>query len=210
LARSLEGRVVAGRTVAVRVFPSETRTLRDRLQSTLSESQPVAVIGCGYAPGRISLALERAALNVLDFEYADAVGTMRKNDSIQRGGPDARLSTLPLAEIVAAWHAVGVPGSISNDAGTFLCNQLLYEAIALTANASPPVPVGFVHLPALPAQAIELGAERTPSMSLDLMRKGLETAIETVVTWLDAKPAEPAKRPGDKMWIPRGLREVER
>jgi len=209
LVRSLEGRVIGGRVVAIRVFPVETRTLRDRIETALREEQAEFAIGVGYAPGRAALALERVGLNVLDFDIPDAVGTMRKNDAAQRGGPDGRFSTLPLSEILAAWTAVGIPGYVSNSAGTYVCNQWLYEALALTTNAAPPVPVGFVHLPALPAQAAQLGAERTPSMTLELMRRGLETAIEASALWLDSKPAAPP-RTGDKVWIPRGLREVER
>jgi pyroglutamyl-peptidase len=211
LVRSLEGKVIGGLRVVVRVLPVETRTLRERLEAALREEQPEYVIGTGYAPGRASLALERAALNVLDFDLPDAAGTMRKNDPITRGGPDARLATLPLSQIVEAWGAVGVPGYVSNSAGTYLCNQWLYEALALTTNASPPIPAGFVHLPALPAQAAELGAERTPSMTLELTRKGIETAIEAVALWLQTRPAAPApQRAGAQVWIPRGLREVER
>jgi pyroglutamyl-peptidase len=210
LARSLEGRIVAGRLIAVRIFPVETRTLRDRIETTLHDDPPEFVVGMGYAPGRASLALERAGLNILDFEITDAVGTMRKNDVVLRGGPDARFSTLPLPEIVDAWNALGIPGHVSNDAGTYLCNQWLYETLALTTNAAPPVPVGFVHLPALPAQAVALGAERTPSMSLEVMRKGIESLIETVVAWLESKPAQPPAKAAGQLWIPRGLREVER
>ena len=210
LARSFESRVIGGRTVVVRVLPVETRTLRDRIEAALLEVQPEFVVGTGYAPGRTSLALERAALNVLDFDIPDAVGTMRKNDVIQRGGPDGRFASLPSAEILDAWTAAGVPGYVSNSAGTYLCNQWLYETLALTTNSSPPVPAGFIHVPALPPQAAAMGADRTPSMTLDLMRKGLETAIEAIALWLDSKPAAPQARAGDKMWIPRGLREVER
>lgn len=210
LARSLEGRILAGRSVSVRILPVETRTLRDRLETALREESPEFVIGTGFAPGRASLALERAALNVLDFEQPDAVGTMRKNDPVTRSGPDARFSTLPLAEIVEAWKAIGVPGYVSNSAGTYLCNQWLYEALALTSNATPPIPVGFVHVPALPAQAANMGAAETPSMTLDLMRKALESSIETIAAWLDAKPAPAAAKAPGQLWIPRGLREVER
>jgi pyroglutamyl-peptidase len=210
LVRSLEARTIAGRRVAIRVLPVETRTLRERLETALREEQPEYVIGLGYGPGRFSLGIERAALNVLDFTIPDAAGTMPKDDPIARGGPDARLTTLPHSEIVEAWTAVGVPGYVSNTAGTYLCNQWLYEALSLTTNASPPVPVGFVHLPALPTQAVELGAERTPSMTLDLMRKGIETAIETISVWLEKRPTAPPARTAAQMWIPRGLREVER
>ena len=209
LVRSLEGRIVGGCVVAVRVLPVETRTLPDRIEAALREEQPEFVIGIGYAPGRAALGIERAAMNVLDFELPDAVGAMRKNDPVRRGGPDGRVATLPLREIVAAWAEVGVPGYVSDSAGTYLCNQWLYEALALTTNASPPIPTGFIHVPALPAQAVQLGADRTPSMTLDLMRRGLETAIETIALLLDTRPA-PAQRPGDALWFPRGLREVER
>jgi len=210
LVRSLEGRIVAGRLIAVRVLPVETRTLKDRIETLLHEDPPDFVIGTGFGPGRAALGLERVGLNVLDFEIPDAVGTMRKNDVVQRGAPDGRFSTLPLPEIVEAWRALGVPGYVSNSAGTNLCNQWLYETLTLTADAVPPVPAGFVHLPALPSQAAGLGAEQTPSMSLELMRKGIETLIETVSAWLESKPAQPAVRPAGQLWIPRGLREVER
>lgn len=209
LVRSLEGRIVGGCVVAARIFPVETRTLQDRIEAALREERPEFVIGIGYAPGRASLGIERVAVNVLDFDLPDAVGTMRKDDPVQRGGPDGRLSTLPLSAIVAAWAELGVPGYVSDSAGTYLCNQWLYETLALTSNASPPIPTGFLHVPALPAQAVQLGADRTPSMSLDLMRRGLETAIETIALLLDTRPAAP-QRAGDKVWFPRGLREVER
>lgn len=211
LARSFDARVIGGRTVVARVLPVETRSLRERLEAAIHEVKPEYVVGLGYGPGRAALALERAALNVLDFDLPDAVGTVRKNDAIARGGPDARLATAPLTEIVDAWKAVGVPGYVSNSAGTYLCNQWLYEALALTTNASPPIPVGFIHLPALPAQAVELGAERTPSMTLELARKGVETALEAIALWLQSRPAAPTpQRGGAQVWIPRGLREVER
>jgi len=210
LVRSLEGKTVGGRAVAVRVLPSETRTLRDRIEAALIEEQPEVIIGFGLAMGRSAIALERVAINVLDFEIPDAVGTMRKADTIARGGPDARIATLPLEGILTSWRAVGVPGYISNTAGTFLCNQWLYEALSLTTNSAPPVVTGFVHLPCLPAQSIELGADKTPSMTLELMKKSAESMLETIGTWLESRPAGPTKAASNQMWIPRGIREVER
>ncbi len=196
LVRSLEGRVVAGLVVAVRVLPVETRTLRDRLATAIAETSPEFVLGTGYGRGRAALAFERVALNVADYEQADAAGMLRRNEPLEADGPDARFATLPGEQIVAAWSAVGIPGYVSNSAGTYLCNQWLYDALALAA-----APAGFVHLPALPAQATELGAERTPSMTLDLMRKGLETAIEAIALWRTSAAAPP-RRALAKMWIP--------
>ena len=213
VARGLEGRVVAGRTIAVRVLPVETRSLHDRLEALLAEYRPDIIIGTGLSNGLCALALERIGVNVLDFRQPDNAGTMRTNEPIERGGPEARLSTLPLEPIISSWNDHGVPGYVSNTAGTYLCNQFLYEILGLTAHASPPVIAGFVHLPCLPSQAIEAGPVSMPSMSLDLMRRGIESVIETVVPWLEARPPEPRSKSAgasSSVWIPRGLKEVER
>jgi len=212
VARSLEGRLIAGRPVAVRIMPVETRTLRDRMERALLEEQPDIVIGLGQAGGRCAVALERVAVNVLDFEHPDNVGVMRKSEPIVRGGPEARISNLPFERIVEAWHGSGVPGYVSNSAGTFICNQWLYDVLGLVENAVPPVLAGLVHLPYLPAQAINAGPESNPSMSFDLMKKAIEVMIETVVPWSEHRGAEaPRERAaGTRMWIPRGIKEAER
>jgi pyroglutamyl-peptidase len=210
LVRNLDGRLIAGRLVVGRVLPVETRTLQSRLEEILHEERPEIIIGTGLAAGRAALALERVGINLVDFARPDNVGTMRKNEPILKGGPEARLSTLPLDQIVASWTETGVPGYISNSAGTFLCNQFLYVASGLAAELTPPALCGFVHLPCLPGQALDLGAERTPSMSFDLMKKAMESLIETIVPWIDSRPLERVQRPASQVWIPRGLKEVER
>jgi pyroglutamyl-peptidase len=210
LARSLEGRIIGGRLIRGRVLPMQSRTLRGHLETALREERPEFAIGIGYAPGRASLALERIGVNVLDFAIPDNSGDTRKNEAVLPGGPDAQLTTLPLDEILRAWTSAGVPGYISNSAGTYLCNQWLYEALSLTSKAPAPPPVGFIHVPALPEQAAQLGASNTPSMTLELMLKGIETAIEAIAQRrVPQAPAQP-QRAGDKVWIPGGLRNVER
>jgi pyroglutamyl-peptidase len=215
VARSLEGRVIAGRPLAVRVLPVETRNIAERLQRAVADESPDVVICMGQAAGRTAIAIERVALNVLDFVQPDNVGVMRKNDSIVRGGPDARLSPLPFAEIVSAWSEAGIPGYVSNSAGTYICNQALYEILGIAETVTPPIVAGFVHLPYLPAQAAALGADSTPSMALELMKRAMEILIETVVPWVEQRtpdrgPARPAAAKGPQLWIPRGVKEVER
>jgi pyroglutamyl-peptidase len=213
LARSFEGRLVAGRQIAVRVIPVETRNVRERFETALIEDDPDIVLALALYGGRTALTLERVAVNVLDFEFPDNVGVMRKGDVVSRGGADARLSNLPFERVIDVWQANAVPGYVSNSAGTFIGNQALYEVLGLTENSTPPVIVGLVHVPYLPAQAIAAGAESSPSMSLDLMKKGLEVLIETVVPWVEQRSSEAPKAgaaPRKSMWIPRGVKEVER
>lgn len=213
VARAFDGKTIAGRTIAVRVVPVETRNVRERFERALLEDDPDVAIGLAQFGGRNALSLERVAVNVLDFEHPDNVGVMRKGDVVSRGGADARISNLPFERIIESWHANGVPGYVSNTAGTFIGNQALYEILGLTEHAAPPVIAGLVHLPFLPAQAIAAGSESHPSMSLDLMKKGIELMIETIVSWTerrtpDAKVADRA--PTKSTWIPRGVKEVER
>lgn len=212
VARSLEGRMIAGRSVAVHVLPVETRSMRDRLDEAIRLNDPDLIIAMQQFGGRAALSLERVAVNVLDFDGADNVGVTRKGDAIARGGADARISNLPFERIVEAWRQNGVPGYVSNAAGTFVGNQALYEILGLTERSTSPVLVGLMHLPYLPAQAIEAGAESNPSMSLELMKKGIEILIETIVPWVEHRTPEAAraKETGRAMWIPRGVKEAER
>jgi pyroglutamyl-peptidase len=212
VARSMEGRLIAGRPISAHVLPVETRTLRERFEALLIGEQPEMIVALGQAGGRTSMAVERIAVNVLDFTVPDNVGVIRKNDQIVRGGPDARISNLPFDRILEAWHENGVPGYVSNTAGTFVCNQTLYELLALTEHAAPPVLVGFVHLPFLPLQAIAAGSESNASMSFETMKKGVELLVETVVGWIEHRSpdASRARTQGKTMWIPRGVKEVER
>jgi pyroglutamyl-peptidase len=219
VARSFEGKTVAGRLIAVRVIPAETRNIRERFETALREDNPDVVVLLSSFGGRFALSMERVAVNVLDFDAPDAVGVMRKGDVISRGGADARISNVPFEKIVEAWSAQAVPGYTSNSAGTAMGNQALYEMLGLTEQAMPPIVVGLVHLPYLPAAAIAAGADSNPSMSLDLMKKGIETMIETIVPWVDQRSGSDAGKPqaaagqtaaSRSTWIPRGVKEVER
>jgi pyroglutamyl-peptidase len=219
VARSFEGRTVAGRLIAVRVIPSETRNIRERFETALREDNPDIAIILFEFGGRNSLSMERVAVNVLDFETPDAVGVMRKGDVITRGGADARISNVPFEKVIEAWNAQAVPGYTSNSAGTLMGNQALYEMLGLTEQASPPIVTGLAHLPYLPAKAIAAGADSNPSMSLDLMKKGIETMIETIVPWVEQRASSDAGKPPSaagapaasrSTWIPRGVKEVER
>ena len=48
-------------------------------------------------------------------------------------------------------------------------------------------------------------------MVLDLMKKGIEVAIETIVAWVEKRASQtaPARDTSSQMWIPRGVKEVK-
>src|SRR5699024_5289169 len=100
---------------------------------------------------------------------------------IQPNGEHAYFSQLPIKAMVKSMRNAGVPASISNTAGTFVCNHLMYQTLHLTHTEFQNVKAGFVHIPFLPEQVIERPG--VASMSLDDMVKGFTIAIETVVAF---------------------------
>lgn len=132
------------------VLPVSAARLGPALESAVRESGAEAVIMMGLAENRIELSIERVAINVLDFRIPDNDGQQPRGVPIVPGGPDAYLSDLPVREIEAVWRAGGIPGSVSNTAGTFCCNQVLYLARRMGLRA------GFIHLPPLEVVPIDV------------------------------------------------------
>jgi pyroglutamyl-peptidase len=135
-------------------------------------------LSLGLAGSRWGLSVERVAINVRDYPSPDNEGAQPCDEPITLDGPAAYFSTLPFREIVAAWHAAGIPGYVSNSAGAYLCNEIMYLALHRSQDAG--FRAGFIHLPYLPEQVVAEKVEQ-PSMSLDLMVRGIELALQTCV-----------------------------
>ena len=84
-------------------------------------------------------------LNVLGFDIPDNQGNRRQDQPILQDAPFALPSRLPIQAIQQAWQAGRIPSAISNTAGLYLCNQVMFLAMA---TLSEEVPAGFIHLPA--------------------------------------------------------------
>ncbi|CPJ98801.1 Pyrrolidone-carboxylate peptidase [Staphylococcus aureus] len=72
----------------------------------------------------------------------------------------------------------GLPGALSNSAGTFVCNHILYHLGYLQDTHYPHLRFGFIHVPYIPEQVV--GKPDTPSMPLEKIVAGLTAAIEAI------------------------------
>jgi pyroglutamyl-peptidase len=129
------------------------------------------------------------AVGVMDFRIPDNAGrTYRDHPAhADASAPAAYLSTLPLREIVAAWRAAEIPGDISNTAGLYVCNFVLYHALhhlALTGRGG--VPCGFLHVPANAAVALAVPEDRPalPYLPQPEITRAVRVAAETVARCL--------------------------
>ncbi|MEG2254165.1 MAG: pyroglutamyl-peptidase I, partial [Vagococcus sp.] len=100
-------------------------------------------------------------------------------------GEVAYFSQLPVKAMVTAMKQVGLPASVSNTAGTFVCNHIMYQGLYLTHTAFPKAKAGFMHVPFLPEQVVERPG--MPAMSLEDITRGIVAAIEAIVAF-DGKP----------------------
>ena len=108
------------------------------------------IISVGQAGSRKAVTPERIGINVRDARIADNAGVSPKDEPIVPGGPDGLFTTLPVKAMIAAINEAGIPGAISNTAGTFVCNDVLYSLLYRYAGAN--VRCGFIHVPWLPEQ----------------------------------------------------------
>lgn len=103
------------------------------------------------AASRQHLSLERFALNVRDYGIADNEGEIIQDSFVDQQEQDLLRTSLSLPPLAALIKAAGYPCEVSNHAGTFICNELYFKALAYCRkNGRGRIKaVLFVHLPGL-------------------------------------------------------------
>ena len=179
VAKALDGRAAGDAVVRSAILPVDHAAAGVHVARLIDELDPRAVVHLGLAGGRARIALERVAVNVMDFDTPDNTGYRACNEPCVAGGPPAYFATLPLPAILEALVADGVPAYVSNTAGTYLCNQKMYGTLHRLAARDHPARAGFVHLPLLPAMVAASGLEQ-PSMDAALMVRAVEIVVGVV------------------------------
>jgi pyroglutamyl-peptidase len=184
IARALDGTTIGGLGVVGRVFPVSAARTPELLRGAIDEVDPEVVLMFGVWPGRAVFSIERVAVNVLDFPYPDNEGAQLVDAPVLEGGPAAYLSTVPVKAVVEAWRAAGIPGAVSETAGTYLCNQSFYAVLDHTSSRD--VPVGFVHIPTVPSEASRKDPPQA-SLPLTTLVEGAKVALEAIAAARRAK-----------------------
>ena len=180
VAKGLQGKTINGYEVIAREIPVVRFEALKAVQAAIEELQPNAVITIGQAGGRPDITVERVGINIDDFRIPDNKGNQPIDEPVVTGGPVAYWAPLPIKKMVANVKAQGIPASVSNSAGTYVCNHLLYGLLHyLTTQGKTAIPAGFIHIPYLPEQmAVRSGKDaQVATMSLDTLLKGFEAMI---------------------------------
>ncbi|MEG1087814.1 MAG: pyroglutamyl-peptidase I, partial [Cetobacterium sp.] len=128
---------------------------------------------------RFAVMPERVAINIDDARIKDNEGNQPIDIKIKEDGENAYFTTLPIKAMVKNMIDNGFPGAVSNTAGTFVCNHIMYGLLYLADKKYPDMKGGFIHVPYIPNQVI--AKPNTPYMNLQDISKCLELCIEALV-----------------------------
>ena len=148
------------------------------VQEAIEREQPDFVLSVGQAGGRAAVTPERVAINVDDARIPDNAGQQPIDVPIFVDGENAYFATLPVKAMAEAIQKAGLPAALSNTAGTYVCNHLMYGILHHLHQNHKTAKAGFIHVPYIPEQTADKPG--VPSMPLDDIVRALEAAIAAI------------------------------
>jgi pyroglutamyl-peptidase len=118
----------------------------------IRELEPDAIVHFGVSSAATGFQIETRAVNATRAD-ADCEGCLPSGFYVRRGGPPVLAATLPTGLIFRRLKQAGVPVAMSQDAGRYLCNAVLYQSLLLARSLPNPPLTGFIHIPALPPES---------------------------------------------------------
>ncbi|AJI73425.1 pyrrolidone-carboxylate peptidase [Francisella tularensis subsp. novicida GA99-3548] len=171
---------INGAKIIKKQIPVSFKGSVNDLDKLIEKYNPDVIIAVGEAGGRAAVSIERVAINVDDARIADNDNYQPKNIKISANGENAYFSKLPIYKIQAAIQAQGIPAYISDSAGTYVCNHVMYHLLEVLSKKYPNKIAGFIHVPYAPQQVVN--KSDMPSMSTDQATQALKIAIQTSIT----------------------------
>lgn len=170
---------IAGADIVKLEIPTVCHVSLSVIKDAIAKEEPDVILSIGQAGGRSDITIERIGINVDDCRIKDNAGKQIIDEPIYADGPAAYFVNLPIKAMVNGIQAVGIPASISNSAGTFVCNHVTYGVQYMIEHYFPGKQSGFIHIPYLPSQVLDKVA--MPSMELDTIVNALQAAIKAIV-----------------------------
>ena len=172
------------------ILPTAFYKVQDLIEEKILAYKPDIIISLGQAGGRSEITVERVAINIADASISDNDGKKPIDEKIRLDGENAYFSSIPIKAIVENLRQAEIPAAVSNSAGTYVCNFVMYNDLYLAEKYND-MSAGFIHVPYLPAQV--LNKRGVASMSLEEMVKAVEIIIKTSIAYKDKEDLEKAE-----------------
>jgi pyroglutamyl-peptidase len=176
-ARKLPSAISSFNIIAEEI-PLRYDIIKETIEALIEKHKPTFLIMMGQAP-RAGITLEKVAINYAHVQKtAYNCGAKPQHETLEKGGPVAYFSTLPIVELKKALIKEKIPASISLSAGDFGCNQLFYHGMHYLDQNKIDCLAGFVHIPLIPEQAL---TKPQPSMSLDTITRAIKAIVNSLI-----------------------------
>lgn len=170
---------IAGAAIVKAEIPTVFHKSAELVIDKIKSENPDVILCIGQAGGRTGVTPERVAINIDDARIPDNEQNQPVDEKIQADGPDAYFSSLPVKAMVEKMTEAQVPSSVSNSAGTFVCNHIMYRVLYAIDKEFPEKTGGFVHVPFSSVQVRD--KPNQPAMQLEDIARGLKAGIEAIV-----------------------------
>ena len=151
----------------------------EKVKEAMELEKPDIVLCIGQAGGRYDMTVERVAINVDDARIEDNEGNQPIDIPVFEDGENAYFSNLPIKAMVEEIKGQGIPASISNSAGTFVCNHIMYGVLYHINKTYKNMRGGFIHVPFINEQVLD--KKNQPYMPVEHISKAIEAAIKAAV-----------------------------
>lgn len=170
---------ILGYNIIKKEIETSFDTSTNQLEKCLEDHNPSIVILVGQAGGAKNIRIERIAINIDDAEVQDNSGVKPEDKPIKNDGETAYFSTLPIKKIVNALIDDGIPAVVSNSAGTYVCNHLMYNLLYTLKKTNTDIPAGFIHVPYIFSQVVD--KPDTYATDLYAITRALDIAIKITI-----------------------------
>ncbi|GMA08216.1 pyrrolidone-carboxylate peptidase [Tetragenococcus halophilus subsp. flandriensis] len=162
-------------------IPTVYHKSADICKQAIQIHQPDIVLNIGQAGGRFTITPERIAINVDDARIPDNEENQPIDQTIQTDGQAAYFTQLPVKAMVENVRNNGFPAAVSNSAGTFVCNHIMYQVQYMIDKEFPNMKGGFIHVPFIAEQVVD--KPNQPFMQIADIAFCIEKAIEAIVSF---------------------------
>jgi pyroglutamyl-peptidase len=172
-----------GWRVTKQKMPVSGRAVTKLLPALIARHKPDVMISFGLAAGEAGIKVERFALNIQDYGIKDNAGDSPEGKKIRPEGPAAYFTGTDPLRLAAAMRRAKVPAYVSNYAGAYVCNHLMYEALHAIVSQGLNTRFAFIHLPLTTEMALpeKSGKAIAPSLPLADLVRAAEAAIKAAL-----------------------------
>ncbi len=145
-------RNIKGHKIIPTLLPVLYNESFQELKKVIEQYKPEVVISLGLAGGRIGITPERVAVNIADASIGDNNKVVKTDETIETEGKNAYFTTLPIKAMIAKLKEKHIDCYISNSAGAYVCNDLMYRTLHYIELNKLEIKAGFIHVPYMTEQ----------------------------------------------------------